>query len=62
MRYVALIVGGDDVMLCVPIKKNKRSYVWDHAGGHLIFRKAGGKISDSDGKGIGSGRTMADIW
>jgi 3'(2'), 5'-bisphosphate nucleotidase len=43
MRYVSLTVGGGNVMLRVPIKKNKRSYVWDHAGGHLIFREARAK-------------------
>jgi hypothetical protein len=43
MRYVALIVGGADVMVHIPVKKDKRSYVWDYAGGHLIFREAGGK-------------------
>lgn len=60
MRYVALTVGGGDVMLRVPTKRDKRSYVWDHAGGHLIFREAGGKITDLDGKEIefGAGRRM----
>lgn len=43
MRYVALIVGGADVMVHIPVKKDKRSYVWDYVGEHLTFREAGGK-------------------
>ncbi len=63
MRYVALTVGDGDVMLRIPVKKNKRSYVWDHAGGHLIFREVGGKATDLDGKEIdfGAGRKWKRI-
>jgi 3'(2'), 5'-bisphosphate nucleotidase len=64
MRYVALIVGGGDFYLRIPLRKTQRSYVWDHAGGHLIFKEVGGKITDLDGKEIdfGAGRTMAENW
>jgi 3'(2'), 5'-bisphosphate nucleotidase len=60
MRYVALIVGGGDVLLRIHKKKNKTSCVWDHAGGQLVFREVGGKITDLDGKKIdfGTGRTL----
>jgi 3'(2'), 5'-bisphosphate nucleotidase len=64
MRYVALTVGGGDVMLRIPVKKYARSYVWDHAGGHLIFREVGGKITALDGKEIdfGAGRKIEENW
>jgi len=64
MRYVALTVGGGDAMLRIPVKKYTRSYVWDHAGGHLIFREVGGKITALDGKEIdfGAGRKMEENW
>jgi 3'(2'), 5'-bisphosphate nucleotidase len=64
MRCAALVVGGGDVMLRIPTKKNKRSYVWDHAGGHLIFSEVGRKITDLDGKEIdfGAGRRMEENW
>jgi 3'(2'), 5'-bisphosphate nucleotidase len=64
MRYAALTVGGGDVMLRIPMQKDARSYVWDHAGGHLIFREVGGKITALDGKEIdfGAGRKMEENW
>lgn len=60
MRYAALAVGGGDVMLRIHKKKDKMSCVWDHAGGQLIFREVGGKITDLDGKDIdfGTGRAL----
>lgn len=64
MRYVALTIGGGDVYLRIPKSKSQRPSVWDHAGGHLIFKEAGGKITDLDGKKIdfGVGRTIAENW
>lgn len=64
MRYVSLIVGGGDVYLRIPKRKSQRSYVWDHAGGHLIFKEVGGRITDLAGKDIdlGAGRTMDKNW
>jgi 3'(2'), 5'-bisphosphate nucleotidase len=60
VRYGALIVGGGDVMLRIHKRRNKVSSVWDHAGGQLIFREVGGKITDLDGKEIefGTGRKL----
>jgi 3'(2'), 5'-bisphosphate nucleotidase len=64
MRYVALIVGGGDVYLRIPKWKTNRSSVWDHAGGQLIFKEVGGKITDIDGKDIdlGAGRRTEENW
>jgi 3'(2'), 5'-bisphosphate nucleotidase len=64
MRYVALAVGGSDVLLRIPSKKSDRPYVWDHAGGHLIFSEVGGKITDLNGKAIdfGAGRALYQNW
>lgn len=64
MRWVALAVGGCDVMLRVPSTKDKRMYVWDHAGGHLIFSEAGGEMVDLDGKRIdfAAGRKLANTY
>ncbi|RDW80671.1 3',5'-bisphosphate nucleotidase-3 [Coleophoma crateriformis] len=64
MRYVALIVGGGDVQLRIPVKKDKASYVWDHAGAQLIFKEVGGKITDLNGDEIdfGAGRELSNNW
>jgi 3'(2'), 5'-bisphosphate nucleotidase len=58
MRYIAMAVGGGDVMLRFYSRKGHKSYVWDHAGGFLIFEESGGKVTDLDGKPIdfGAGR------
>ncbi|CAC9893870.1 3',5'-bisphosphate nucleotidase [Aureobasidium pullulans] len=58
MRYIAMAVGGGDIMLRFYSKKGHKSYVWDHAGGFLIFEESGGKVTDLDGKPIdfGAGR------
>ena len=53
LKYVALALGFCDVMLRV-----KRSfpagaaYIWDHAGGMLLFEEVGGKVTDLSGKPI----------
>lgn len=58
MRYIAMAVGGGDIMLRVYSKRGHKSYVWDHAGGFLIYEESGGKVTDLDGKLIdfGAGR------
>jgi len=64
MRYVALIVGGGDIQVRIPLKKDTTSYVWDHAGAQLIFTEAGGKITDLYGKEMdfGAGRKLGNNW
>ncbi|KAH7328775.1 hypothetical protein B0I35DRAFT_345483 [Stachybotrys elegans] len=60
VRYAALIVGGGDFQLRVPIGPKTRMCVWDHAGAQLIFTELGGKITDLDGNPIdfGAGRDL----
>ncbi len=56
-KYVALAVGGHAVIR-IPKRDWHRTCVWDHAGGHLIYEEAGGKVTDMNGKKIdfGAGR------
>jgi 3'(2'), 5'-bisphosphate nucleotidase len=62
MKYVALTVGGHDAMIRIPNTEWHRTCVWDHAGGHLIYEEAGGKVTDMNGKEIdfGTGRRCHD--
>ncbi|EOA85766.1 hypothetical protein ACJQWK_04120 [Exserohilum turcicum] len=52
MKYVALALGATDVMVRIPKTLDRFTYVWDHAGGHLLFQEAGGVISDFNGEQI----------
>lgn len=58
MKYVALAVGGHDLLIRIPKNEGHRTAVWDHAGGHLIYEEVGGKVTDIYGKDIdfGAGR------
>jgi len=64
IRYAALVVGACDAMLRIPQSKDKRSFVWDHAGAHLIYRETGGKLTSIDGKELdfGRGRRLEGNW
>jgi 3'(2'), 5'-bisphosphate nucleotidase len=46
MKYVALALGATDVMVRLPKGLERFTYVWDHAGGQLLFQEAGGIIRD----------------
>lgn len=50
VKYAALALGQGDVVVRMPPSKSFRPYVWDHAGGQLIFEEAGGKLTDINGK------------
>ncbi|OAL48707.1 carbohydrate phosphatase [Pyrenochaeta sp. DS3sAY3a] len=52
MKYIALTLGATDVMLRIPKTRDRFTCVWDHAGGHLLFIEAGGKVLDFDGRPI----------
>lgn len=52
MKYVALTLASTDVMIRIPKTKDRFTYVWDHAGGHILFEEAGGHIRDFDGGAI----------
>jgi 3'(2'), 5'-bisphosphate nucleotidase len=58
MKYIACAVGGHDAVIRIPRNERHRTQVWDHAGGHLIYEEAGGKVTDIYGKEIdfGAGR------
>lgn len=64
MRYVALIVGGADVLVRMPVRKNKLHCVWDHAGSQLIYTEVGGKVTDLQGNDVdfGAGRELSNNW
>jgi 3'(2'), 5'-bisphosphate nucleotidase len=55
MKTAALALGATDVMVRIPKTKDRFTYIWDHAGGHIIFQEAGGMIKDFDGKNIDFG-------
>jgi 3'(2'), 5'-bisphosphate nucleotidase len=61
MKYVALALGATDVMVRIPLTKERYTYIWDHAGGHILFQEAGGVIRDFDGKDVdfAQGRKIA---
>lgn len=52
MKYAALALGAADVFVRIPKTKDRFTYIWDHAGGHILFQEAGGMIRDFDGKPI----------
>jgi 3'(2'), 5'-bisphosphate nucleotidase len=60
MKYVALTLGATDVMVRLPKDKERYTYIWDHAGGQLLYEEAGGTIKDLDGNPIdfGQGRKI----
>ncbi len=64
IKYAALAIGGVDCMIRIPPRKSYHGYVWDHAGGQLIYQEAGGKLTDVDGKSFnfGAGRKLENNW
>lgn len=64
VKYAALATGGVNCMVRVPPKRSYHGYVWDHAGGQLIYEEAGGKLTDINGAkfDFGVGRTLAGNW
>lgn len=67
MRYAALILGGADCQVRVPVARPASQgpppvCIWDHAGAQLIFTEVGGVIGDLDGKNIdfGAGRLLSN--
>lgn len=60
MKYVALTLGAADVMVRIPKTVSRYTYIWDHAGGHILYEEAGGRIRDFDGGRVefGKGRKI----
>jgi 3'(2'), 5'-bisphosphate nucleotidase len=52
MKYAALTLGATDVHVRIPKDKERYTYIWDHAGGHLLYQETGGVIKDIDGGDI----------
>tara|TARA_R110002003_G_scaffold448_4_gene19844 strand:+ start:7110 stop:8276 length:1167 start_codon:yes stop_codon:yes gene_type:complete len=52
MKYAALTLGATDVMVRIPKTKERFTYIWDHAGGHILYQEAGGLIKDFDGQAV----------
>lgn len=52
MKYVTLALGATDVMVRVPKDESRFSYIWDHAGGQLLFQEVGGQVKDLRGGAI----------
>lgn len=52
MKYASLTLGHTNVCMRVFKHRHYKSYIWDHAGGILLFEEVGGKITDLDGKDI----------
>ncbi|KAF2405292.1 carbohydrate phosphatase [Trichodelitschia bisporula] len=52
MKYVAVAVGGHDVMVRIPTYAGHRTAVWDHAGGQLLVEETGYRVTDVFGKCI----------
>ncbi|KAK4180695.1 putative 3',5'-bisphosphate nucleotidase [Triangularia setosa] len=51
-RWVCLALGLANTTVWVYKKRERKAKIWDHAGAMLLFREAGGKITDVDGKEI----------
>ncbi|KAL4892353.1 carbohydrate phosphatase [Aspergillus ambiguus] len=64
LRYVAIAVGGCNVLLKIPRKRDYRSNIWDHAGGMLIAQEAGCRVSDLAGNEVdcGAGRRLGGCY
>jgi len=49
-KYLAVARGDADLYLRLPTRKGYQEKIWDHAGGILVVREAGGEVTDIDGK------------
>lgn len=60
-KYCSISRGAGDIYLRLPISKSYQEKIWDHAGGDLIVREAGGEVTDTKGNRLdyGVGRTLA---
>ena len=55
LRYVACALGRCDVLTRIPAAQDDNAWVWDHAGGMLIFAEAGGRTTDLAGRDVDCG-------
>ncbi|KAF3930343.1 hypothetical protein ABW19_dt0207654 [Dactylella cylindrospora] len=63
-RYVAMALGGGEVCLRVPKPTAGPLYVYDYAGGALLFEELGGKITDANGitPDLTAGRSLSNTY
>jgi 3'(2'), 5'-bisphosphate nucleotidase len=61
-KYASVARGAGDIYLRLPVQEGYVDKIWDHAGGVLIVREAGGKVTDMYGKihDFGTGRGLTD--
>ncbi|KAA8652322.1 hypothetical protein EYZ11_009299 [Aspergillus tanneri] len=61
-KYGALSVGAGNAMVRIPREKDYCPWVWDHAGGMLVYEESGGKLTDLDGRpfNYARGRRLMD--
>ncbi|KAL4803960.1 hypothetical protein BDV18DRAFT_143574 [Aspergillus unguis] len=52
LRYIAIAVGGCNVLIKIPRNSSYRSKMWDHVGGMLIVEELGVTVSDLAGKPV----------
>lgn len=49
-KYAMLASGKAEIYLRMPVNKEYKEKIWDHAAGTLIVEEAGGHVTDLDGK------------
>lgn len=61
-KYAALARADASIYLRLPVQADYQEKIWDHAGGWIILKEAGGEISDVSGKPLdfSLGRTLRD--
>eukprot|EP01104_Vermistella_antarctica_P015947 TRINITY_DN533_c1_g2_i1.p1 TRINITY_DN533_c1_g2~~TRINITY_DN533_c1_g2_i1.p1 ORF type:complete len:443 (-),score=136.60 TRINITY_DN533_c1_g2_i1:165-1388(-) len=59
-KYATVARGDASIYLRLPTLKGYEEKIWDHAGGHLIVKEAGGEVTDVTGKPLdfSIGRTL----
>ena len=61
-KYAAVAKGDASIYLRLPTSESYREKIWDHAGGIIITREAGGVVTDVHGNALdfSKGQTLAD--
>ena len=64
MKYMAMAIGGHDVMIRIPGYDSHRTAAWDHASGQLICEEVGIVMTDVHGKkhDFSQGRRLYANW
>ncbi len=59
-KYGAVARGDASIYLRLPTRPGYREQIWDHAAGKLVVERAGGTVTDVDGRALtfGSGRRL----